>query len=67
MKFYATYPVHKWHLDGSHVFAIRMPHYTMSSDYTVSCGGVWLLQEREHFDIHTVGERKRIKIPKCCF
>jgi hypothetical protein len=43
-------PVHNWYLGGSQVFAIHMWH----SDYAISRGGMWLLQERKCFDVCTV-------------
>jgi hypothetical protein len=54
------YPVHKWYLGGSHVLACTL-HCA-----ALRCG-VWLLEERERFDICTAGKRKPIKIPKIVF
>lgn len=59
-KLYVTRPVHIWYW----VFVICMRTALWRSDYTVSCGDVWLLQECERFDICTVGKRKPVKMLK---
>jgi hypothetical protein len=46
------------------VFGIRMRATLRRSDYTVSRGGVRLLQDRGRFDTCTLEKRKRIKMPE---
>jgi hypothetical protein len=46
------------------MFAICMNTALQHSEFTVSHGSVWLLQEHECFDVCTVGKRKPIKMPK---
>jgi hypothetical protein len=64
MQFYLqvtrNFTLHTEFISGTwvtcHVFANVMRTALRHSDYTVSRGGVWLLQKRESFAIHTVGK-----------